>query len=247
MRIISRLDIKNSNLIKGLSFEGLRQLGDAEDFAKQYFEENIDEIMYIDSVASLYSREGLYEILTFTVKNIFVPVTVSGAIKNVEDALEYFKYGADKVSVNTAAVERPELIDELVKSFGSANVSLSIEAKKTDKNSWNVFTSTGRDDSKKDLKNWISEAVDRGVGEISVTSIDNDGYLNGFDYEMIECALESCSVPLIVGGGFGKLEHLDKLDKSLSGILIGSALHYKKLDINSIKTYLGNLDFEIRN
>ena len=109
------------------------------------------------------------------------------------------------------------------------------------------FTSTGRDDSKKDLKNWISEAVDRGVGEISVTSIDNDGYLNGFDYEMIDCALESCSVPLIVGGGFGKLEHLDKLDKSLSGILIGSALHYKKLDINSIKKYLGNLDFEIRN
>ena len=95
--------------------------------------------MYIDSVASLYSREGLYEILTFTVKNIFVPVTVSGAIKNVEDALEYFKYGADKVSVNTAAVERPELIDELVKSFGSANVSLSIEAKKTDTNSWNVL------------------------------------------------------------------------------------------------------------
>ena len=129
MRIISRLDIKNSTLIKGLNFEGLRQLGDAEDFAKQYFEENIDEVMYIDSVASLYSREGLYEILTFTVKNIFVPVTVSGAIKNVEDASEYFKYGADKVSVNTAAVERPELIDELVKSFGSANISLSIKTK----------------------------------------------------------------------------------------------------------------------
>ena len=246
MRIISRLDIKNKTLIKGLNFEGLRQLGNAEDFARKYFEENIDEIMYIDSVASLYSRSGLHEILTFTVKNIFVPVTVSGAIKSVEDALLYLKNGADKISVNTGAVENPSLINDLVENFGSANVALSIEAKKIDENKWNVFTSTGRDNSGKDLKDWISEATDRGVGEISITSIDNDGYQNGFDYKMIELALEHTLVPLIVGGGFGRLEHLDKLDKSISGILVGSALHYKKLTISSIKEHLKKLNFEIR-
>ena len=246
MRVISRLDIKNNTLIKGLSFEGLRKLGSPEDFAKKYFEEHIDEIMYIDSVASLYSREGLYEILTFTVKNIFVPVTVGGAIRSVADALLYFKNGADKISINTGAVENPQLINDLVKNFGSANVALSIEAKKINHNTWNVFTSTGRDDSGKEIKDWISEAIDRGVGEIAITSIDNDGYQNDFDYEMIDCAIGSASVPLIVGGGFGKLEHLDKLNKSVSGILIGSALHYEKLTLNSIKSYLKKLNFDIR-
>ena len=246
MRVISRLDIKNNDLIKGLNFEGLRKLGNAKDFAKEYYKKNADEIMYIDTVASLYSRSGLHEILLFTAKNIFVPITVSGAIKTVDDALLYFQNGADKISINTEAVNEPKIIEELVKYFGSANVALSIEAKKIKNGTWNVFTSTGRDNSGKELKDWIIEATERGVGEISLTSIDNDGYQSGFDYEMIDHGLSCCKVPLIVGGGFGHLDHLDKLDKSISGILIGSALHYKKVEIHSIKKKLADLGFEVR-
>ncbi len=247
MRVISRLDIKNNYLIKGLALEGLRQLGAAKDYSKKYYEEGADEIVYIDNVASLYSRDGIFELLRETVKEVFIPITVGGGIRNVEDAYKYFMNGADKIFINTAAVNNPKLIDELVTDFGSANVSLSIEAKKNlNESNWEVYTSNGRDNSKKIVIEWAKEAIERGVGEIFLTSIDNDGFQNGFDSELVTKISEIVSVPLVISGGFGALDHLDILNKKVSAIAIGSSLHYKKTSIKEIKSKLEELGYETR-
>lgn len=247
MRVISRLDIKNNYLIKGLALEGLRQLGAAKDYSKKYYEDGADEIVYIDNVASLYSRDGIFELLRDTVKEVFIPITVGGGIRSVEDAYKYFMNGADKIFVNTAAVNNPKLLDELVTDFGSANVSLSIEAKKSpNQNNWDVYTSNGRDNSKKIVAEWASEAIERGVGEIFLTSIDNDGFQNGFDSELITTISETVTVPLVVSGGFGTLDDLDNLNRKVSAIAIGSSLHYEKVEINDIKSKLVELGYETR-
>ena len=227
MRIVSRLDIKNDYLIKGLALEGLRKLGNAKDFAKKYYESGIDEIIYIDTVASLYSREGIFKILLETVQEVFVPITVGGGIRSIDDAYKYFDHGADKIFVNTAAVENPRIIDELVNSFGSANISLSIETiQNQEDQTWGVYTSNGRDKSNRELTQWILEATERGVGEIFITSVNYDGFQQGFDFQLMSNIIELSNLPIILSGGFGEIEHLEKLSKKLSGIAIGSSLHY---------------------
>ena len=246
MRVIARLDIKNEFLIKGINLEGLRKIGKAKEAAINYYKNNIDEMVYIDTVASLYSRDAIVDILRDSVKNIFVPITVGGGIKTLEDATNYFEHGADKIFVNTAAVSEPYIINELVKHFGKANITLSVEAKEVEKNIFNVYTSSGRDDSGKKVDEWIKEAVDRGVGEIFLTSVDNDGLQNGFNQKLIDQALSISSVPLVISGGFGKLSDLDNLNKNISGIAIGSALHYKKVSINEIKNKISELGFKVR-
>ncbi len=246
MRIISRLDIKNEFLIKGLSLEGLRKLGNPNDFAEKYYKQGADELLYIDSVASLYSRDGIFELLKRATKNIFIPLTVGGGINSVEIANEYFSSGADKIFINTGAVKNPQLINNLVNRFGSANICLSIEAKKIEKNYWNVFTSSGRDNSNLNVIDWVKESTKRGVGEILITSVDNDGFENGFDYDLIDNVLDVTHVPVIASGGFGKLKHLEKLNKDLSGIAVGSALHYEKINIEDIKKYLTLIGVETR-
>ena len=246
MRIIARLDIKNKYLIKGINLEGLRKIGEAKEEAINYYQNNIDEMIYIDTVASLYSRNAMLDILKDSVKNIFVPITVGGGIKNLDDAIDYFKSGADKIFVNTSAVTNPEIIDELVKHFGKANISLSVEAKQIDKNTFNAYTSSGRDNSGKNIEEWIKEAIDRGVGEIFLTSVDNDGLQNGFNLQLIELSCRISTVPVVISGGFGKLEHLESLNKEVSGIAIGSALHYKKLSIQDIKNKISELGFDVR-
>tara|TARA_B100001093_G_scaffold295489_1_gene281800 strand:+ start:8698 stop:9441 length:744 start_codon:yes stop_codon:yes gene_type:complete len=246
MRIIARLDIKNEFLIKGINLEGLRKIGKAKEEAINYYKKNIDEMVYIDTVASLYSRGAIVDILRESVKNIFVPITVGGGIKSLDDAINYFEHGADKIFINTAAVSEPRLIDELVKHFGKANITLSVEAKEVEKNIFNVYTSSGRDNSGKKVDEWIKEAIDRGVGEIFLTSVDNDGLQNGFDLKLIDYALNVSSVPIVISGGFGKLSDLDNLNQDLSGIAIGSALHYKKVSINEIKNKISELGFKVR-
>ena len=248
MRIVSRLDIKNDYLIKGLALEGLRKLGNAKDFAKKYYESGIDEIIYIDTVASLYSREGIFKILLETVQEVFVPITVGGGIRSIDDAYKYFDHGADKIFVNTAAVENPRIIDELVNSFGSANISLSIETiQNQEDQTWGVYTSNGRDKSNRELTQWILEATERGVGEIFITSVNYDGFQQGFDFQLMSNIIELSNLPIILSGGFGEIEHLEKLSKKLSGIAIGSSLHYGKTNISDIKDKLKSLNFEVRN
>tara|TARA_B100000035_G_scaffold84000_3_gene70578 strand:- start:17516 stop:18259 length:744 start_codon:yes stop_codon:yes gene_type:complete len=246
MRIIARLDIKNEFLIKGINLEGLRKIGNAGEEAINYYEQNIDEMIYIDSVASLYSRDAIFEILKKSVKNIFVPITVGGGIKSVDDAVNYFSNGADKIFLNTAAVLKPELIDNLVEHFGKANITLSVEAKERGKNNFNVYTSSGRDDSGKNVKEWIKEAIDRGVGEIFLTSVDNDGLQKGFNEKLIETVLGITDIPLIISGGFGNLDHLNNLNNEISGIAIGSAFHYKKVSVSDVKNRLIEMGFEVR-
>ena len=248
MRIVSRLDIKNDFLIKGLALEGLRKLGNANDFAKKYYKSGIDEIIYIDTVASLYSREGIFKILMDTVQEVFVPITVGGGIRNVEDAYKYFDHGADKIFINTAAVENPKIIDKLVGKFGSANITLSIETiKDQEDETWGVYTSNGRDKSNKELSDWVSEATDRGVGEIFITSVNFDGFQKGFDIELMLNILEISNLPIVLSGGFGEINHLENLSQKLSGIAIGSSFHYGKIEIQEVKDKLKTMNYEVRN
>lgn len=248
MRIVSRLDIKNDFLIKGLALEGLRKLGNANDFAKKYYKSGIDEIIYIDTVASLYSREGIFKILMDTVQEVFVPITVGGGIRNVEDAYKYFDHGADKIFINTAAVENPKIIDKLVSKFGSANITLSIETiKDQEDETWGVYTSNGRDKSNKELSDWVSEATDRGVGEIFITSVNFDGFQKGFDIELMLNILEISNLPIVLSGGFGEINHLEHLSQKLSGIAIGSSFHYGKIEIQEVKDKLKTMNYEVRN
>lgn len=248
MRIVSRLDIKNDFLIKGLALEGLRKLGNANDFAKKYYKSGIDEIIYIDTVASLYSREGIFKILMDTVQEVFVPITVGGGIRNVEDAYKYFDHGADKIFINTAAVENPKIIDKLVSKFGSANITLSIETiKDQEDETWGVYTSNGRDKSNKELSDWVSEATDRGVGEIFITSVNFDGFQKGFDIELMLNILEISNLPIVLSGGFGEINHLENLSQKLSGIAIGSSFHYGKIEIQEVKDKLKTMNYEVRN
>ena len=248
MRIVSRLDIKNDYLIKGLALEGLRKLGNAKDFAKKYYQFGIDEIIYIDTVASLYSREGIFKILMETVQEVFVPITVGGGIRTVNDAYKYFDHGADKIFINTAAVENPEIIDKLVNKFGSANITLSVETiKDQEGETWGKYTTNGRDKSNKELSEWILEATERGVGEIFITSVNFDGFQQGFDYELMSHILSISNLPVVLSGGFGQIKHLENLSQKLSGIAVGSSLHYGKSEILEIKDKLKSMNFEVRN
>ena len=246
MRVIGRLDIKNEYLIKGINLEGLRKIGIAKEEALKYYNAGIDEMVYIDSVASLYSRNAIFNILQDSVKSIFVPLTVGGGIKDISDALNYFENGADKIFINTASIENPDVINELVDYFGSANITLSIEAKETSNNTFNAYTSSGRDDSNKEVCEWIKEATDRGVGEVFLTSVDNDGLQSGFNKVLIDQAIEASRVPIIISGGFGELSHLEVLSNEIAGVAIGSSLHYKKITIPEIKEKLLSLGFDTR-
>ena len=161
MRIIARLDIKNKNLIKGINLEGLKIVGEPNKFAIEYYENGIDELIFMDSVASLYGRNNLYEIINEASKNIFIPLTVGGGIRNIDDAFKAFNSGADKITVNTAAVEDNNLINNLSKKFGSQSLVLSIEAKKIDKNKWEVFTNNGRQETGLNVIDWSKNAEDR--------------------------------------------------------------------------------------
>ncbi len=174
-RLIARLDIKGPNLIKGVHLEGLRVIGDPQLFAQKYYQDGADELIYIDSVASLYGRNNLVDIVKHTAQNIFIPLTVGGGVRSVEDANLLLRSGADKVAINTACMSNPSLINELANRFGSQCVVLSIEAKKTSKGHWEAYTDNGREKTGKDVLSWVLEAVERGVGEVLLTSVDQEG------------------------------------------------------------------------
>ena len=180
VRLIARLDIKGPNLIKGVHLEGLRVLGDPQEYASKYYAQGADELIYIDIVASLYGRSKLPEIVSRTVENIFIPLTVGGGIRNIDDVKELLRAGADKVAINTAAVQRPELISEISRRFGSQCMVLSIEAKKQSDGLWEVYTDSGREKTGIDVVDWAEEGVSKGAGEILLTSIDAEGLGEGF-------------------------------------------------------------------
>ena len=238
IRIISRLDIKGPNLIKGINFEGLRKLGDPNLFAKDYYEQGIDEIIYIDIVASLYERSSLLNIVRRTTQDVFIPITVGGGIRSVDDAREMLRAGADKVAINTSVVKRPELIREISQKFGAQCMVLSIEAKQTAPNKWEVYYDNGREKSGIDVLEWAQRGCELGAGEILLTSVDKEGTGRGFDCELTSAVSRLVPIPVIASGGFGTVDDFEQVVKSgqADAVAIAAALHYKKLTVREIRT-----------
>jgi len=239
IRLIARLDIKAPFLVKGIQLEGLRKLGDPNEFALKYYHAGIDEIFYIDIVASLYDRNTLTDIISKTTNEVFVPITVGGGIRNLFDVEKVLRAGADKVAINTAAIKNPILIEDISKRFGSSCLVLSIEAKKINKDNWEAYYDNGREHSGLDVCEWAIEGQDRGAGEILITSIDRDGTKKGFDNDLINKISDKSRVPLVISGGFGNLDHISELTSksNLGGIAIGSSLHYENITVNEIRQY----------
>jgi len=242
------MDIKGSNLIKGVHLEGLRVVGDPQEYAVRYYEQGADELLYIDVVASLYGRNNLSDIIKKTVKNIFIPITVGGGIRSVEDVYRILRSGADKVSINTAATKNPALISEVSKHFGSQCMVLSIEAKRIDNTKWEVFTDNGREYTGKNVIEWAKEAVDKGAGEILLTSIDQEGTQKGFDLELVQAVSEEVSVPVIACGGMGSLQHmLDVIkDAKADAVSMAHVLHYNKISLPEIRKKAMDANVHVR-
>lgn len=238
-RLIARLDVKGENLIKSVQFEGLRVMGDPAEAAIRYYEGGIDEILYVDPVASLYGRNGLHDILRRTVRDVFVPITAVGGIRCVDDARAVLRSGADKVGVNTAALERPQLIGDLAEEFGSQCVVLSIEAKSRPDGTWECFAENGREPTGREPSGWASEAVERGAGEVLVTSVDREGTRRGFDDALVASVRESVHVPVIASGGMGTPEHLvSVLEVGADGAAVADAFHYGRWDVTVLRAAL---------
>ncbi|MBU3604131.1 imidazole glycerol phosphate synthase subunit HisF [Polynucleobacter sp. AP-Kaivos-20-H2] len=248
VRLIARLDIKGENLIKGIRMEGLRVMGEPNAFAKKYYEDGVDELIYMDCVASLYGRNHLAEIIERAAENIFVPMTVGGGIRSVDDARNILRLGADKIAINTAAVENPNLISELAYRFGSQAVVLSVEAKKNQSNQWEVYTHGGRERTGLDVLEWISVALLKGAGEVLLTSVDREGTRNGFDLALLKEVSAICSVPLIASGGMGKVEDLmDAVNiGGVGAIAMADILHYKRLNLPEIRNFALNNNLPVR-
>lgn len=248
MRIIARLDIKGPNLIKGINLEGLRVLGNPNEFAIEHYKNGADELIFMDLVASLYNRNSLHDIIKTASKNIFIPFTVGGGIRSVEDAVKIFESGADKIAINTKAIQNPSLIKELVKKFGSQAVVLSVEAKKVSNNKWEPYIETGREKTELDLVEWIKRATELGAGEILLTSVDKEGTCEGFDLDLIFEVSKNTSVPIIASGGFGNLDDLELADKAgADAIAVAHKIHYKKLSLRQIRSFALEKKISVRN
>jgi imidazole glycerol-phosphate synthase subunit HisF len=236
-RLIARLDIKGPNLIKGVHLEGLRVVGSPEEFARRYYEEGADELIYMDTVASLYGRNNLTDIVSNAARHIFVPLTVGGGVRSVDDAKTLLRAGADKVAVNTAAVGRPELITELAQRFGSQCVVLSIEAKRVADGKWEAYTDNGREKTGLDVVAWAERGQALGAGEILLTSVDREGTRKGFDVDLVKAVSPRVSVPVIASGGMGKAD--DLVDVVLRGgadaVAMADVLHYKRHALKDIR------------
>jgi cyclase len=247
VRIIARLDIKGPNLIKGIHLEGLRVIGDPQARAQKYYEQGADELIYMDVVASLYGRNSLHKIISHAAKNIFVPLTVGGGIRSVEDVLGVLRVGADKVAINTAAVLRPGLITEIARKFGSQCMVLSIEAK-WQGSYWEAYTDNGRERTGLDVIKWAKQGVALGAGEILLTSVDREGTRKGFDINLIKVVSEAVSVPVIASGGLGEAGHLiDAVKKGCAdAIAVADILHYDRATILNIKAEAAAAGIRVR-
>mgnify|MGYP001170119337 CR=1 FL=1 len=237
IRLIPRLDIKGPNLIKGIHLEGLRIVGDPQEHARRYYEQGADELIYMDIVASLYGRNSLRDIVSRTAQDVFIPLTVGGGVRSVDDVRELLRAGADKVAINTAAVKRPELITEVSRTFGSQCMVLSIEAKRIGDCRWEVFTDNGRERTGLDVVTWATKAVSLGAGEILLTSVDQEGTRKGFDIELVKAVADACPIPVIASGGMGTLEHLVDVCQigHADSVAIADVLHYRRLELGDIK------------
>ena len=236
LRLIARLDVKGKNVVKGIQMDGLKVVGDSATLAKEYAEQGADEILYLDVTASLYGRNQLESLLEKTCEEVFVPITVGGGIASKADARRLFNAGADKVAVNTAALKRPDLINELADHFGRQAVVVSIEAKRVG-NGWEAYMDNGRQRSGRDAVTWAEDAVRRGAGEILLTSVDRDGTRRGFDVDLYATVAPALPVPVTASGGLGSLEHLRSVlvEGKADAVAVGSALHYGLVSFSTLR------------
>ena len=244
IRIIPRLDIKGPNLVKGIHLEGLRVLGKPEDFALLYYEQGADELIYQDTVASLYQRNNLTEIVTRTAENIFIPLTVGGGIRNLEDINKVLRAGADKVSINTAAIGNPKFINKASRVFGSSTIVVNIEAIQQPDGSYLAYTDNGREYTGVKVLDWAKEAEERGAGEILLTSIDREGTGNGYDFDLIKMVSNAITIPVIAHGGAANFTHImDAINQAgADAVAIASMLHYAAINRND--SFLSRFDDE---
>ena len=235
-RLIARLDIKGPNVVKGVRMEGLRVIGNPIELARKYAEEGAHELLYIDTVASLYGRNQLASLVMETSESVFIPITVGGGIKGREDVRGLLVAGADKISLNTYALSRPSLVRELHDELGAQAITVSIQAKKTPQG-WEAYTEGGRQRTGKDAIQWAEEAVRLGAGELLITSIDQDGTMKGFDLDLIRAI--QVPVPVVACGGLGSVEHMhEALDAGADAIACASALHYGKVTLKELEDAL---------
>lgn len=236
-RLIARLDIKGDNLIKGIQLEGLRVLGNPNLFAIKYYENGIDELVFMDCVASLYGRNHLSPIIERVTENIFIPKTVGGGLRSLADCRKALRSGADKVAINTAAFEDSSIITNVSKEFGSTCMVTSIEAKKITESTWYAYINNGRVSTGIDVVDWAMKCEELGAGEILLTSIDKEGTRSGFDIELIEKVTSKVSIPVIASGGFGKPDHLADLlmHTKVDAVAVADALHYSRISIKELR------------
>ena len=244
IRIIPRLDIKGPNLVKGIHLEGLRVLGKPEDFAQLYYEQGADELIFQDTVASLYQRNSLTEVITRTAEKIFIPLTVGGGLRDLEDINKVLRAGADKVAINTAAINNPDFINQASRTFGSSTIVVAIEATCQPDGNYLAYTDNGREYTGVEVLAWAREAEERGAGEILLTSIDREGTGNGYNLDLIRMVSDEVTIPVIAHGGASNIIHITETIQSAGAdaVAIASMLHYAALNGND--SLLGKFDDE---
>ena len=247
LRIIPRLDIKGPNLIKGIRLEGLRVVGDPHEFALRYYEQGADELVFMDIVASLYQRNNLTDIIARAADRVFIPITVGGGIRSLDDVNTLLRCGADKVAINTAAIKRPALVAEVSRRYGAQCMVLSVEAKKRGPGRWEAYTDNGREPTGLDVVEWVERAVALGAGEVLLTAVDQEGTRKGLDLDLLRAVTECVEVPVIASGGFGPMEQLaGAAQAGASGVAIADALHWDRTTIAQLKQQADAMGLEVR-
>lgn len=246
LRIIPCLDVTEGRVVKGVNFVNLVDAGDPTELAETYNHEGADELTFLDISATSSGRDTTIEVVKKTAEKVFIPLTVGGGIRTVEDVDKLLRAGADKVSINTAALKRPQLISEIASQFGSQVLVLSVDARRSG-NGFEVTTHGGRESAGVDALEWIKSAVDLGIGEVLLNSMDADGTREGFDLEMISKVRPICSVPLIASGGAGKLsDFASALDAGADALLAASVFHFGTFRISDVKKYLSERGYNVR-
>lgn len=247
-RIIPCLDVNKGRVVKGVNFVNLKDAGDPVEIARVYDAAGADELVFLDITASCEERDTVVDMVRAVASSVFIPITVGGGIRTVEDFKRLLREGADKISVNSAAIDRPELISEAAEKFGSQCVVVAIDARRRPEGGWNIYKHGGRLDTGLDVIEWAKRAEALGAGEILLTSMDCDGTKNGYDMELTRAVAEAVSIPVIASGGAGTLEHFHEAlsEGGADAALAASLFHYKELEISQVKDYLAEKGISVR-
>lgn len=247
-RIIPCLDVNDGRVVKGVNFIGLRDAGDPIEVARRYNDEGADEITFLDIGASHEGRDTIVDVVKRVAQEVFIPLTVGGGIRQLQDIYNLLDVGCDKVSINSAAIKRPMFIEEGAKRFGSQCIVVAIDAKRVSESKWHVFTHGGRNDTGIDAFEWAKEACERGAGELLVTSMDADGTKTGFDNELNRKISDHVNIPVIASGGAGTMQHIEEAFTlgHADAALAASIFHFKEIDIMELKHYLRAKQIPVR-